>query len=270
MTLLADSARLRPQAHLSWKRWLRLLWSRLACVPRLVFLSRAVVHSCAGQVGCGMCALLQVWSAVRDRCEFYGRGLLAGVFICSLGITLARAWPRASRIGWPPILSLAGWAVEGGESEVRGQNLGWGWGSVGLCSLGRSQRVTGCLVKPLPTLQLLRCWSSHSRNRPTCSLALFKVGAPELLGWAPRGSLQGGPPLSQFTDTLPQQPLFLPLPANTHLIHVAATQKHSGPQMGFCCAHPFPPAAFGGWEKTPCSGSGEWGERSGWECPQGE
>ena len=94
---------------------------------------------------------------------------------------------------------------------MRGQNLGWGWGSVGLCSLGRSQRVTGYLVKPLPTLQLLRCWNSHSRNRPTCSLALFKVGAPKLLGWAPRGSLQGGPPLSSLTPS-PSSPCSCPFP----------------------------------------------------------
>lgn len=30
---------------------------------------------------------------------------------------------------WPPILSLTGWAVEGGESEARGQNLGVGLGA---------------------------------------------------------------------------------------------------------------------------------------------
>lgn len=131
--------------------------------------------------------------------------------------------------------------------------------------------MTGCLVKPLPTLQLLRYWSSHSRNRPTCSLALFKVGAPEQLGWAPRGSLQGCPLLSQFTDTLLQQPLFLslpPIPTSSVWLPLKSTAPPRWPSA--VPTHPSPLAAFGGWEGTPCSGSGEWGERSGWECLRGE
>lgn len=58
-----------------------------------------------------------------SRCEFSGCGLLAGVFIHSRSCRPG-AWPGASGIGWPPVLTLAGWAAAGRKSEARDQSLG--------------------------------------------------------------------------------------------------------------------------------------------------
>lgn len=173
-------------------------------------------------------------------------GALSEAGVSSLGmgsrqVYLYTCWDHAGR-GRGPLPGLAGllscpWQAgqpaEGGESEVRGLgwSLGWGWGSVGLCSLGRSGEVAGCLgeTSPLPPWPL-RCRSSPSGNRSAhqpCSRWLH------LSSWVgpPEGPCQEPPTHDQLTDMLPEQPLPLaPTPASSVWLPT--------PNLGFCCPRP--------------------------------
>lgn len=76
----------------------------------------------AGGARGSVCALLDAEHRLSRR-EFSGCALLAGAFIHSRSCRPG-AWPGASGIGWPPVLTLAGWAAAGRKSEVRDQRLG--------------------------------------------------------------------------------------------------------------------------------------------------
>lgn len=203
---------------------------RLRCVP--------------GRRGAGR----RVRSQVRCAQASVSSGLwvLAGVFIHSRACWPG-AWPGASLIGWPPVLSLAGWVAEGGDSEVRGHSLRWGWGDLCRPLAGGA----GCLGQRLP--KPLGGWSSPSgENRSARSCCSGPCG---------RLTPPGTPELSLLSHSAPPTTTSRVWPCDTPVFTHRPSQAHDS------AVRPPPPCSLWGPGGKSLLGVQVGGQ--GWEHPQG-